>query len=148
MANETVYMTSCLRKVSTYINVRMKKAAAKTTQYRQGDLMSDACPSREVLKHITSRWGTLTLVALQDGTLRFSELRRTIGGVSERMLAHTLQQLEGDGMVERIAYPVVPPHVEYRLTALGKEAAHRVRGLADWIEASLPRVQKVWDRKA
>lgn len=126
----------------------MKKAAAKTTQYRQGDLMSDACPSREVLKHITSRWGTLTLVALQDGTLRFSELRRTIGGVSERMLAHTLQQLEGDGMVERIAYPVVPPHVEYRLTALGKEAAHRVRGLADWIEASLPRVQKVWDRKA
>ena len=148
MANETVYMTSCLRKVSTYINVRMKKAAAKTTQYRQGDLMSDACPSREVLKHITSRWGTLTLVALQDGTLRFSELRRTIGGVSERMLAHTLQQLEGDGMVERIAYPVVPPHVEYRLTALGKEAAQRVRGLADWIEASLPRVQKVWDRKA
>ncbi len=126
----------------------MKKAAAKTTQYRQGDLMSDACPSREVLKHITSRWGTLTLVALQDGTLRFSELRRTIGGVSERMLAHTLQQLEGDGMVERIAYPVVPPHVEYRLTALGKEAAQRVRGLADWIEASLPRVQKVWDRKA
>ena len=126
----------------------MKKAAAKTTQYRQGDLMSDACPSREVLKHITSRWCTLTLVALQDGTLRFSELRRTIGGVSERMLAHTLQQLEGDGMVERIAYPVVPPHVEYRLTALGKEAAQRVRGLADWIEASLPRVQKVWDRKA
>lgn len=126
----------------------MKKAAAKTTQYRKGDLMSDACPSREVLKHITSRWGTLTLVALQDGTLRFSELRRTIGGVSERMLAHTLQQLEGDGMVERIAYPVVPPHVEYRLTALGKEAAQRVRGLADWIEASLPRVQKVWDRKA
>ena len=126
----------------------MKKAAAKATQYRQGDLMSDARPSREVLKHITSRWGTLTLVALQEGTLRFSELRRTIGGVSERMLAHTLQQLEGDGMVERIAYPVVPPHVEYRLTALGKEAAHRVRGLADWIEASLPRVQKVWDRKA
>lgn len=126
----------------------MKKAAAKATRYRQGDLMSDACPSREVLKHITSRWGTLTLVALQEGTLRFSELRRTIGGVSERMLAHTLQQLEGDGMVERIAYPVVPPHVEYRLTALGKEAAHRVRGLADWIEASLPRVQKVWGRKA
>lgn len=124
----------------------MKKPATKATRYRRGDLMSDACPSREVLKHLTSRWGTLALIALQDGTLRFSELRRAIGGVSERMLAHTLQQLEGDGMVERIAYPVVPPHVEYRLTTLGTEAATRVRGLADWIEASLPRVQKVWEK--
>jgi DNA-binding HxlR family transcriptional regulator len=122
----------------------MKKA--KTGSRRSGDLMSAACPSREVLKHLTSRWGILTLVALNDGGIqRFSELRRKIGGVSERMLAHTLQLLEGDGMVERIAHPVVPPHVEYRLTPLGKEAASRLRGLAEWIEASLPRFQKVWD---
>jgi DNA-binding HxlR family transcriptional regulator len=124
----------------------MKKAAAASRQPRRGDLMSDACPSREVLKHLTSRWGVLTLIALQGGTHRFSELRRAIGGVSERMLAHTLQQLEGDGFVERTSYPEVPPRVEYRLTALGEEAAVRVRGLADWIEASLPRVQKVWNR--
>ena len=121
----------------------MKKAA--TPSKRRGDLMSPACPSRDVLKHLTSRWGVLALVALQNGgTHRFGELRRAIGGVSERMLAHTLQLLEGDGMVERIAYPVVPPHVEYRLTPLGKEAATRLRGLADWIEGSLPRFQKVW----
>ena len=106
--------------------------------------MAAACPSRDVLKHLTSRWGVLVLIALQAGTLRFSELRRTIGGVSERMLAQTLQWLEGDGMVERKAYKIVPPHVEYTLTPLGQEAAARVRDLADWIELSLPRIAEGW----
>jgi DNA-binding HxlR family transcriptional regulator len=77
---------------------------------------------------------------------RFSELRRTIGGVSERMLAQTLQQLEGDGMVSRVAYQVVPPHVEYSLTPLGREAAEKVRVLADWIELSLPRIGAHWSK--
>ena len=111
---------------------------------RRGDLMSEACPSREVLKHVTSRWGVLVLLALQSGTHRFSELRRAIGGVSERMLAQTLQWLEGDGLVDRVAYEVVPPHVEYSLTPLGREAAERVRELADWIEASLPSITQTW----
>jgi DNA-binding HxlR family transcriptional regulator len=113
---------------------------------RRGDLMSEACPSREVLKHVTSRWGVLVLLALQSGTHRFSELRRAIGGVSERMLAQTLQWLEGDGLVDRVAYEVVPPHVEYSLTPLGREAAERVRELADWIEASLPSITQTWDQ--
>ena len=56
------------------------------------------------------------------------------------MLAQTLQWLEGDGLVDRVAYPVVPPHVEYSLTPMGREAAAQVRGLADWIEASMPRI--------
>jgi len=112
---------------------------------RRGDLMSAACPSREVLKHVTSRWGVLVLLALEGGTHRFSELRRAIGGVSERMLAQTLQALEGDGLVSRVAYPVVPPHVEYSLTPLGSEAAEKVRALADWIESSLPRIAQRWD---
>ena len=109
-------------------------------QVRRGDLLSAACPSREVLKHITSRWGVLILIVLETGTHRFSALRRRIGGVSERMLAQTLQWLEGDGLVERIAYEVVPPRVEYRLTPLGLEAAGRVKGLADWIETSMPQI--------
>lgn len=67
----------------------------------RGDLMASACPSRAVLRHLTSRWGVLTLIALRSGTQRFSDLRRKIGGVSERMLAQTLQWLESDGMVER-----------------------------------------------
>ncbi len=107
---------------------------------RRGDLMSADCPSREVLKHVTSRWGVLVLMALESETRRFGELRRMIGGVSERMLAQTLQWLEADGLVQRTAYAVVPPHVDYRLTPLGLQAAERVRGLADWIETSLPEI--------
>ncbi|MDQ2103425.1 winged helix-turn-helix transcriptional regulator [Azospirillum isscasi] len=116
---------------------------------QRGDLMAAACPSRKVLKHVTSRWGVLVLIALEGGTLRFSELRRTIGGVSERMLAQTLQWLEADGMVNRTAHDVVPPHVDYSLTPLGQEAAEKVRLLADWIEFNLPRIAESWaDRQS
>src|SRR5436190_19768640 len=94
-------------------------------QLRRGNLLAADCPSREVLKHVTSRWGVLVLIALEDRTCRFSELRRAIGGVSERMLAQTLQWLEGDGLVDRVAYQVVPPHVEYSLPPLGRAAAKR-----------------------
>nr|WP_028313050.1 helix-turn-helix domain-containing protein [Derxia gummosa] len=107
----------------------------------RGELMAAACPSREVLQHMTSRWGVLVLVALlTHGVQRFSELRRRIGGVSEKMLAQTLQGLEADGIVERSDHGVVPPRVDYRLTPLGMEAAERVAGLADWIETNLWRV--------
>lgn len=107
---------------------------------RSADLLDEDCPSRAVLKHLTSRWGVLILLVLEVRIHRFSELRRAIGGVSERMLAQTLQWLEHDGLLDRIAFDVVPPHVEYRLTPLGREAAEKVRGLADWIETSLPRI--------
>jgi DNA-binding HxlR family transcriptional regulator len=113
----------------------------------RGDLMAATCPSREVLAHMTSRWGVLVLIALGSGTRRFGELRRMVGGVSERMLAQTLQWLEGDGLVDRVAYQVVPPHVEYSLTPLGREAEEKVRSLADWIETSLPRIQQTWDAR-
>ncbi|MCL7999299.1 helix-turn-helix transcriptional regulator [Brucella sp. 21LCYQ03] len=104
--------------------------------------MAAGCPSREVLKHLTSRWGVLVLIALQSGTQRFSDLRRKIGGVSERMLAQTLQWLENDGMIDRKAFKVVPPHVEYTLTPMGLEAAAKVRDLADWIEVTFPKIEQ------
>ncbi len=107
---------------------------------RRGDVLSPSCPAREILQHVTSRWGVLVLVALQGGTLRFSELRRKVGVVSERMLAQTLQVLERDGFVERRAYPVVPPHVDYRLTPLGHEVGLHVQALADWIGGHLPEI--------
>ncbi|MFB1117474.1 helix-turn-helix domain-containing protein [Dickeya dadantii] len=113
-------------------------------KFQRGDLLVAACPSREVLQHITSRWGILILIVLESKTLRFSELRRLINGVSERMLAQTLQSLEGDGLINRVAYDVVPPHVEYSLTPLGKEAAEKVRVLVDWIEESMPRIAEHW----
>lgn len=103
----------------------------------RGNVLARECPSREILKHVTSRWGVLVLIALQQGTMRFAELRRTAGGVSDRMLAQTLQTLEKDGFVLRTAYEVVPPHVEYSLTQNGQEVAERVRALADWIEENI-----------
>jgi DNA-binding HxlR family transcriptional regulator len=109
-------------------------------QLQRGELFSADCPSRGVLQHVTSRWGVLVLVALLAGMHRFSDLRRKVGGVSEKMLAQTLQWLEGDGFVLRTAYPVVPPHVEYSLTPMGVEVARQVEGLADWIEGNLPRI--------
>lgn len=111
-----------------------------SAQFDRGALFDTQCPSREVLKHVTSRWGVLVLVGLLAGTQRFSSLRRKIGGVSEKMLAQTLQGLEGDGFVMRTSFPVVPPHVEYSLTPLGVEVARHVEQLADWIEENLSKI--------
>ncbi|SER43075.1 transcriptional regulator, HxlR family [Pseudomonas sp. NFACC02] len=107
---------------------------------RMGEILARDCPSREILNHVCSRWGVLVLVVLLDGTHRFSELRRKIGGVSEKMLSQTLQSLEQDGFLDRKALPVVPPHVEYSLTPLGEEVAMQVNGLTTWIEQNLPRI--------
>lgn len=107
---------------------------------RRGDVLSADCPSREVLKHMTSRWGVLVLVMLLGGMHRFSELRRKIGGVSEKMLSQTLQGLEADGLVDRKSLPVVPPHVEYRLTPLGREAAEHLEVMVNWIEEKIPQI--------
>ncbi|WP_312212482.1 helix-turn-helix domain-containing protein [Pseudescherichia sp.] len=115
---------------------------------REGNLFAEQCPSRDVLKHLTSRWGVLVMVALRDGTHRFSDLRRKMGGVSEKMLAQTLQWLEQDGFINRVAYPVVPPHVEYSLTPLGEEVSEKVAALADWIELNLPEVLAKRDERA
>ncbi len=117
----------------------MDQTAAQLAPF-VGNVMAEMCPSRRVLNHLTSRWGVLVMIALQNGTMRFSALRRHIGGVSERMLAQTLQQLERDGFILRTAHDVVPPHVDYTLTPLGREAAVHVAALANWIEGNLPRI--------
>ncbi|WP_455425960.1 winged helix-turn-helix transcriptional regulator [Dryocola sp. LX212] len=126
----------------------VESAPTLSEQMRSGNLFAEKCPSRDVLKHVTSRWGVLILVALQGGTHRFSDLRRKMGGVSEKMLAQTLQWLEADGFVNRKSYPVVPPHVEYSLTPLGEEVAEKVAALADWIEGNLPQVMASRERDA
>ncbi len=107
---------------------------------QRGVVFAAECPSRAILNHVTSRWGVLVLVALRGGTHRFSELRRKIGGVSEKMLAQTLQQLERDGFIDRVSHPVMPPHVEYSLTALGEGIGSQVESLIDWIEINLPKI--------
>lgn len=108
-----------------------------SSRARRGDLLCAACPSREVLQHVTSRWGVLLFMVLLGGTHRFSELRRKVGGVSEKMLAQTLRWLEEDGFVDRRSFNTVPPHVEYSLTPLGRQVGQRVESLADWIEENM-----------
>lgn len=111
-----------------------------TDKVRYGELKTVDCPSREVFKHVTSLWAVLCLIALRSSTLRFSELRRKVPGVSEKMLSHTLKNLELDGFINRKVYDVVPPHVEYSLTPMGKEIAQHVIELADWIELNIPKI--------
>lgn len=104
------------------------------------DVNRRMCPSRLVLEHVTSRWGVLILAALLERPYRFSELRRAVDGVSEKMLAQTLQTLERDGFVHRDAKQVIPPRVDYSLTDLGREAAEQVWALARWTEQRLDAV--------
>lgn len=109
---------------------------------RRGDVLIKECPSRGILQDVTGRWGILVLLSLLDGTYRFSQLRKKITGVSEKMLAQTLQALEADGFVLRIAYPIIPPHVEYQLTDNGIEIAKHLETLVDWIEVNLGDILK------
>jgi len=117
-------------------------------QQQRGQLMVAACPSRSVLGHVTSRWGVLVMVVLLGGMQRFSQLRREVGGVSEKMLAQTLDALAADGFVQRQAYAEIPPRVEYSLTPLGREVAERLEALVDWIEVNFPRIAAARDEAA
>jgi len=133
------YAHFCKYKASPHMTLH-SDAQDLMNQWQGGNVMAVDCPSRMVLQHLTSRWGTLVMVALAARPHRFSELRRAVGGVSERMLSQTLKELESDGMVLRTAHEVVPPHVDYELTALGQEAANRLLPLVRWIEESLARI--------
>ncbi|MFJ5044703.1 winged helix-turn-helix transcriptional regulator [Streptomyces sp. NPDC088719] len=101
------------------------------------DVFSRECPSRSTLEHATGRWGSLTLGALYEGSLRFNELRRRVDGVSEKMLAQTLHALERDGLVLREAQPVNPPRVDYELTPCGREVTERLLGLIRFVEGRM-----------
>ena len=101
-----------------------------------GEVFAAACPSRVVLDHVTSKWGVLVLVALADGPLRWSELRRRAEGISEKMLAQTLRTLEADGFVHRDAQPVIPPRVDYSLTERGTEIVSLLLPLFGWVVAN------------
>jgi len=87
-----------------------------------GGIFKD-CPGREIMKHLTGRWGGLILLALAKCDLRFHALRDRIEGISEKMLSQTLQLLVRDGLVSRSVRPTIPPEVSYGLTEMGREAA-------------------------
>lgn len=95
------------------------------------------CTSREVLANLATKWAPLILRQLATGEKRYSELRGAIGGISEKMLAQTLRELERDGLISRTSYPVIPPHVVYALTPLGATCAAHVATLLGWIEQNV-----------
>ncbi|GAA5143623.1 hypothetical protein GCM10023340_09440 [Nocardioides marinquilinus] len=116
--------------------------------FPDGQFTAD-CPTRVVLAHVTGKWAPLVLTALSDGEpLRWSELRRRVQGVSEKMLAQVLRTLEDDGFVRREARPVVPPHVEYSLTADGVELVERLLPLMTWIAEHVGRAGDLAQRSA
>ncbi|GAB2597136.1 helix-turn-helix domain-containing protein [Streptomyces capparidis] len=94
----------------------------------------EGCEVRQILDRVADKWSLLVIALLERRTLRFTELRREIDGVSQRMLTVTLRQLERDGLVRRIVHPVVPPRVDYQLTPLGMTLHATIRSLVTWTE--------------
>ena len=104
------------------------------------DVFARDCTSRRTLESVTGKWGILALVALREGAYRFNALRRRVDGVSEKMLAQTLQTLERDGLVRRDVLATIPARVEYTLTPLGSEIAGQLSSLVELVEARVPQV--------
>ncbi|GHO49092.1 winged helix-turn-helix transcriptional regulator [Ktedonospora formicarum] len=88
--------------------------------------------SRQVLRLIADQWTPLVIYALEDGTMRFGQLLKRIGGISRKMLAQSLRAMERNGLVQRVVYPVVPPIVEYSLTPLGQTLVEPMKVLGNW----------------
>ncbi len=107
---------------------------------------------RDVLARVADQWTLLTIEALASGgELRFTRLRERVGGVSQKMLTKTLRELERDGLVTRRVHAVVPPRVDYKLTALGESLGESVCGVWIWVEknlAAVVRARQAWARRA
>ncbi|MBF4573934.1 helix-turn-helix transcriptional regulator [Herbiconiux sp. VKM Ac-1786] len=105
----------------------------------EGNPFAAGCLSRVVLDHVTSKWGVLVLAALAAEPMRWGQLHRYVEGISEKMLAQTLRQLEGDGFVLRQSAGTVPPRVDYSLTPLGAELAALLIPLVRWVGDNVQR---------
>jgi DNA-binding HxlR family transcriptional regulator len=106
------------------------------------NVYSQDCPTRTVLDIVADKWTSLLIVALVPGTKRFQQLKREIGGITQKMLTQTLRSLERNGLVERRAYATVPPRVEYTLTRLGHTLSETLEALQDWSVAHVDEIQR------
>lgn len=105
---------------------------------RRYEVFHTACAARDVVDHVTSRWGIWVLISLQNNDLRFYELRESIQGISEKMLAQTLRALVDDNLVWRKVEPTTPPQVTYGLTEFGRDVGEPLLELFDRITRRLP----------
>jgi DNA-binding HxlR family transcriptional regulator len=105
-------------------------------------LPADCRAIGDVLARVGDKWSVLVVTRLGGGPLRFNELRRSIGGISQRMLTLTLRGLERDGLVIRTVFPTIPPRVDYALTALGRDLLTPVAALGAWAIRNQPKIAR------
>jgi DNA-binding HxlR family transcriptional regulator len=117
----------------------------QVTVVRRGDLFDPQCPTRQLLDRIGTKWTSMAVKVLAEaapGELRFTELRRLMPGVSQKMLSVTLQSLTRDGLVARRVEPTVPPRVHYRLTELGLSLDEPLAALRGWAELHMAEIER------
>ena len=124
----------------------------ETTALHDAEVYQGNCPTREILARIGDKWTTLVigLLAVSESR-RFNELRRAIGGISQKMLTQTLRDLERDGLVKRVIHAEIPPRVEYSLTPLGRTLCEPISMLHKWAEQHIDEVrrsQEAFDRRS
>ena len=118
---------------------------------RHAHLPADCRAISDVLARVGDKWSVLVVTRLGAGSMRFNELRRAIGGISQRMLTLTLRGLERDGLVTRTVFPTIPPRVDYALTSLGRDLLDPVSALGDWAtrnQAKIARAREKFDGAA
>jgi len=119
---------------------------AMATMHARSEAIPPVSPAveslvRQVIAQVADKWTMLVLEALEEhGTLRFTEVGRVVGGISQKMLTKTLREMERDGLVVRTVHPVIPPHVDYTLTELGRELSAAFCGVWTWAETYYPQV--------
>src|SRR5437763_8097267 len=122
------------------VGARIKKGAM-ARMCSAPSVLEPQCPSRLVLDRIADKWTALVIQILARGTMRYAQLQRAIGGISQKMLTQTLRSLERDGLVQRTVHPVIPPKVEYSLTRLGRTLIEPLHALCRWSEKHLAELQ-------
>ena len=123
-----------------FVGARIKKGAMARMSSAPS-VLEPQCPSRLVLDRIADKWTALVIQILARGTMRYAQLQRAIGGISQKMLTQTLRSLERDGLVQRTVHPVIPPKVEYSLTRLGRTLIEPLHALCRWSEKHLAELQ-------
>ena len=124
----TLFLQEGTKEWYSYFMVTRKKLSLQTNPLDPG------CPSRRALDLIADKWTSLIIYLLCDGPQRYTQLKRQIGGISQKMLTQTLRKLEEEGLVTRTVYPTAPPSVEYALTPLGETLLEPLMGLLDWAQ--------------
>jgi DNA-binding HxlR family transcriptional regulator len=117
---------------------------------RHTHLPADCRAVSDVLARVGDKWSVLVVTRLGDGPKRFNELKRSIGGISQRMLTLTLRGLERDGLVTRTVFPTIPPRVDYALTPLGRDLLQPVSALGAWAlrnQAKISRAREAFDEE-